>query len=106
MTDSLRLTLHPVLDVSLESQRKITITVDGKPLDVLEGETLAVALWVNGLIDLGYNPNTESNRGMYCGIGHCYECRVTVDGEQDIRSCLIYVRQGMQVSLQRSETGT
>jgi sarcosine oxidase subunit alpha len=106
MTDSLRLTSHPVWDVSLENRQTVTITVDGKPLDVLEDETLAAALWINGFIDLGHNPNTESNRGMYCGIGHCYECRVTVDGVQDMRSCLIYVRQGMRVTLQRSDTGT
>jgi sarcosine oxidase subunit alpha len=41
---------------------------------------------------------------MYCGIGHCYECRVTVDGVEDVRSCLIRVRDGMQVLLQRFET--
>ena len=108
MTDSLRLVGHPELDASLETRRTVTISVDGKPLGVLEGESLAAALWANGFISLRHNPNTGSNRGLYCGIGHCYECRVTVDGVQDVRSCLIPVREGMRVTLQKAEfeTGT
>jgi len=88
----------------MDSLQKVSITVDGRPLEVLEGEILAAALWANGFISLGHNPSNGSHRGMYCGIGHCYECRVTVDGVEDVRSCLIRVRDGMRVSLQRFET--
>ncbi|CAB1084065.1 hypothetical protein D1AOALGA4SA_11598 [Olavius algarvensis Delta 1 endosymbiont] len=104
MYQDLRLRKHPLLDVSLSDRKKISIEVDGQSLQVLEGEILAAALWANGFISLGHNPSNGSHRGMYCGIGHCYECRVTVDGMEDIRSCLIRVREGMQVSLQRFET--
>jgi sarcosine oxidase subunit alpha len=106
MTESQRLTSHPVLDVSPENRRNVIITVDGKSLDVIEGEMLAAVLWANGLIALGHNPNTDCPRGMYCGIGHCYECRVTVDGVEDVRSCLTPVREGMHISLQKSEIET
>ena len=104
MTHDLRLMTHPVLDVSMDGRKKISLTVDGKSLDVLDGEILAAALWAKGFISLGHNPSDGSHRGMYCGIGHCYECRVTVDGVEDVRSCLIRVREGMRVSLQRFET--
>jgi len=103
MTHDLRLTNHPVLDVAKDGRQKISITVEGRSLEVLEGEILAAALWANGFISLGHNPSDGSHRGMYCGIGHCYECRVTVDGVEDVRSCLIPVRQGMRVTLQRFE---
>ncbi len=106
MTEALRLTSHPVLDVSIEGRKTITITVDGESLNVIEGEILAAALWVNGLISLGHNPNTDCPRGMYCGIGHCYECRVTIDGVEDVRSCLTPARKGMHISLQKSENKT
>jgi sarcosine oxidase subunit alpha len=99
MTDSLRLTSHPVLNAPAEKRQTVTITVDGRPQHALKGETLAAALWTNGFISLGHNLNTELARGMYCGIGHCYECRVTVDGVEDVRSCLIPVRDGMRVTL-------
>ena len=104
MTHGLRLTTHPVLDVSMDGRKKVSITVDGRSLEVLEGEILAAALWANGFISVGHNPSNGSHRGMYCGIGHCYECRVTLDGVEDVRSCLIPVRDGMQVTLQKFET--
>ena len=104
MIDILRLTSHPVINLSSEGSKSITIEVDGKDLDVQDGEILAAALWANGIISLGHNPSDGAQRGMYCGIGHCYECRVTVDGVEDVRSCLIRVRDGMRVSLQRFET--
>jgi sarcosine oxidase subunit alpha len=104
MTHDLRLMTHPVLDVSMDGRKKISITVDGRSLDVLDGEILAAALWANGFISLGHNPSNGSHRGLYCGIGHCYECRVTLDDVEDIRSCLIRVRDGMRVSLQTFKT--
>ncbi len=104
MTHNLRVTTHPALDIAMDSLKKVSIMVDKRPLEVFEGEILAAALWAKGFISLGHNPSDGSHRGMYCGIGHCYECRVTVDGVEDVRSCLIRVRDGMRVSLQRFET--
>ena len=98
-THNLRINTHPVTGRSRDSRRAITIFVNHQPLEAFEGETLAAALWASGLIAIGHNHEAEIPRGMYCGIGHCYECRVTVDGIEDVRSCLISVREGMQVDL-------
>ena len=98
--NTLRLAAHPLTGKSFEHRRRIRIFVDNQAVEAHEGESLAAALWANGLIALGHNPGANLPRGMYCGIGHCYECRVTLDGIEDIRSCLIPVRDGMQVSLQ------
>ena len=95
---SARITYHPIGDSN--GRRSFNIFVNNRPVKVIEGETLAAALWANGFISLGHNPKTGSNRGLYCGIGHCYECRVTVDGMEDIRSCLVRTREGMRVSFQ------
>jgi len=102
--NNLRINTHPVTGRSTENRPVIKIFVNNQPLEVLEGETLAAALWANGLIAVGQNPGAELPRGMYCGIGHCYECRVTVDGIEDVRSCLIPVREGMQVALMDLES--
>jgi len=106
MNNRRRLISHPVLTAAAVDRPLVAITVDGRPLEALAGETLAAALWANGIITLGHNPDTGAPRGMYCGIGHCYECRVTVDGVPDVRSCLIPVREGMCVALQEKETGS
>ena len=106
MTNPRRLNSHPVLDESLADRKTVVITVDGQPLDVFAGETLAAALWANGIVTLGHDPDTGAPRGIFCGIGHCYACRVTVDGVPDVRSCLTPVRDGMCVALQEKETGS
>ena len=102
--NSLRINTHPVTGRSNDNRRVIKILVNDQTLEVLEGETVAAALWANGLIVVGHNPEAALPRGMYCGIGHCYECRVTLDGIEDVRSCLIPVREGMRVTLQKSDS--
>lgn len=105
MTNPRRLISHPVLNEAAVDRPIVGITVDGRRLEALAGETLAAALWASGIITLGHHSDTGAPRGMYCGIGHCYECRVTVDGMPDVRSCLIPVRDGMCVTLQKKEPG-
>lgn len=107
MTHALRLTSHPVLNNDLMKRNKVTIYIDGLPITTLEGESLAAALWANGILSLRNDEKTCSERGMYCGIGHCYECRVIVDGVENVRSCLTLVRGSMRISLkkQRHEKG-
>ena len=39
-------------------------------------------------------------RGLFCGIGICFDCLITVDGVPNQRACLVPVRPGM-----RLETG-
>ena len=36
-------------------------------------------------------------RGPLCGMGICFECRVTIDGEAHCRSCQTICRDGMDV---------
>ena len=103
MIDTLRLTSHPVLNLSSEGSKTITIKVDGKDLAVRDGEILAAALWANGIISLGHNPSDGAHRGMYCGIGHCYECRVTVDGVE-IPAVVQVTKQAFAYAFNR-ETG-
>src|SRR5205807_2635334 len=43
---------------------------------------------------------TGEPRGIFCGIGACYDCLVTIDGVPDQRACLIPARPGSVVSTQ------
>lgn len=105
MTNTRCLTSQPILSDAAADHTTVTITVDGRPLQAAAGQSLATALWANGIIMLGYHSATGLPRGMYCGIGHCYECRVTVDGMPDVRSCLTPVREGMCVTLEKYRSG-
>jgi predicted molibdopterin-dependent oxidoreductase YjgC len=76
--------------------RLLTLHVDGQELAVEEGTTLAAALWNAGFARFRTSVSGEP-RGPICGMGICFECRVTVDGVAHRRSCLLACRQGMVV---------
>lgn len=99
MFDTLRLTVHPVLGRNPAFRRPVRIMVNECATEAVEGESLAAALWSKGIVALRHDKKTMSPRGMYCGIGHCLECRVTVDGVNDVRACITPVREGMRVTL-------
>lgn len=101
--DRLRIDRHPITGEDFDTVAEVTIHVDGRPLTVREGESLAAALWAAGISALRRDDFTAADCGLYCGIGHCQGCRVTVDGYENVRSCLTPVREGMRVSL--SATG-
>lgn len=76
---------------------RVTFTFNGKVFRGVEGEPIAFALWAAGVRTLGHSDRHGKPRGIYCGIGHCYNCRVTVDGEADVRACIAPLRSGMRV---------
>lgn len=104
MSDDLQLKKHPVFSTPATGPSRVVIFVNDRPLEVTAGISLAAALWVGGIRALRLDEATGQPRGMYCGIGHCCECRVTLDGMEDVRSCLVQVRSGMRVELGSATT--
>ena len=83
---------------NIERGQAIQLLVDGQPIPAYEGETVAAALLAAGRRALcGETPGGEP-RGIFCGIGVCFDCLVTVDGAQTVRACVTPVRDGMQVT--------
>lgn len=80
--------------------RKIQITIDGKPIEAFEGETVAAAMMASGLRVFRTTPKAKVPRGMYCGMGICFECLVTINGVRNVRACLTPVADGMTVVTQ------
>jgi|SRR5690625_159429 len=93
---SKRIVDHPVLD-KLQIGEKITFTYDGKELFGYENDTIASALLANGIRTLRYHEASGTPRGIYCNIGHCFECRVTVNGVSNVRACLTPIQPNMVV---------
>ena len=87
---------------SNESDSTITLTVDGTPMRVIEGVSLAAALLDAGVRSFRRSVSSEP-RAPLCGMGICYECRVTVNGVPHRRACLVPVADGMTVA---TEPGT
>lgn len=85
------------LTSNLERGRRIDLVVDGQSVSAYEGETLAAALLAAGRRTFRHTVPGGHPRGVFCGIGVCFDCLVTVDGSQ-IRACVTPVRDGMQIS--------
>jgi predicted molibdopterin-dependent oxidoreductase YjgC len=85
------------LTSNIERGRSIRLLVDGQPISAYEGETLAAALLAAGRRTFRHTVPGGKPRGVFCGIGVCFDCLVTVDGSQ-IRACVTPVRDGMRVS--------
>jgi len=77
----------------------ITLVVDGVPVTASAGQSVAAAL-VNRGGGTAWTIRRSvggASRGPLCGMGICFECRATVDGRPQERTCMIPVRDGMEV---------
>ena len=90
-----RLPLGPELDRG----PRVEIVLDGVPTDAYEGETVAAVLLAQGEAATRTTVKGEP-RGIFCGMGVCFDCLVVVDGVPNTRACMTWVRDGMQVSRQ------
>lgn len=91
-----RIVSHPILG-KLKEKDTITFQFDGQTFSGYENDTIASALLANGIRTLRHHEQSAQPRGIYCNIGHCFECRVTVNGNQNVRSCITPIEQNMIV---------
>ena len=74
----------------------VTISVNGKPVTVGPGTLVAAALAQAGVTRFRRSVQGEA-RGPLCGMGICFECRVSINGQPHSRSCLTLCEPGMEV---------
>ncbi|HMV46964.1 MAG TPA: 2Fe-2S iron-sulfur cluster-binding protein [Blastocatellia bacterium] len=74
----------------------VSLKVNGRALTVPEGCTVAAAVALAGVTAFRRSV-TGQMRAPLCGMGICFECRVTVNGQPHARSCQIVCREGMDV---------
>ena len=74
----------------------MTLTINGRTIEVPEGSMVSAAIAIAGETAFRRSVTGEP-RGPLCGMGICFECRVTVDGRPHVRSCQVPCRQGMEV---------
>ena len=90
---------HPILGEA-KLGRKITIEVDGQPVPAFEGEPIAAALLAAGYKVFRYTVKKGEPRGVFCAIGRCTDCVMTVDGRPNVRTCITPAVDGMKVQTQ------
>jgi predicted molibdopterin-dependent oxidoreductase YjgC len=77
------------------SQPPAQVTLDGRPVTVSPGRSVAAALMAAGVPAWRTTRRRGRPRGLFCGIGACFDCLITIDGRPDQRACLVQVRDGM-----------
>lgn len=82
---------------AIERGPAVSIELDGQPVQAYAGESVAAVLLANGRRVLRHTDKSGAPRGVFCGIGVCFDCLVTVDGVPNVRACMTPVRQGMIV---------
>ena len=95
----MRIKEHPIFG-SIEYKEQVTIYLGDKPITAYKGDTIAAALWAAGERVSRYSPKKHKARGLFCAIGYCSDCLMTVDGVPNTRTCVTPVKNGMKVEIQ------
>ncbi len=95
----MRIQEHPILG-KFEKGQKVQFHFEEKVLEGFEGEPIAMALRSNGILIHRYTSKRNEPRGMFCAIGRCTDCIMVVDGEPNVRTCVVPLKAGMAVRIQ------
>jgi predicted molibdopterin-dependent oxidoreductase YjgC len=77
--------------------QQVHLTIDGQSVQAWAGETVAAVLLAYGIIIFRRTEQKHAPRSLFCGMGICFDCLVTVDGLPNTRACLTPVAEGMVV---------
>jgi len=84
---------------TLERGEPFSITVNGQPVAAYPGESIATVLAAAGFRAFRKTDANNSPRGIFCGMGICFDCLVTVDGLPNQRACMTEAREGTIIEL-------
>ena len=74
----------------------VSLVVNGVSVEIPAGSMVSAAILKLGTTAFRRSATGEP-RGPLCGMGICFECRVTIDGEAHSRSCQTVCKDGMDV---------
>jgi hypothetical protein len=77
-----------------------TFGFDQREITFAPGQTVGAALIAAGIPSWRTTRRFGTPRGLFCGIGVCFDCLVTVDGVPNVRACLVVAEAQMSVSRQ------
>jgi len=84
---------------------RVTATYEGPDGEVRlrahRGVSVAAALIDAGVLSWRTTRHGEEPRGLFCGIGSCFDCLVMLNGRPNVRACLAQLEHGDVVTPQR-----
>lgn len=88
-------------DENISRGEQVSILVNGKEITGYLGESVATVLLSQEIYAMRTTVEGQP-RGIFCGMGVCFDCLVVVDGEPNTRACMTWIKDGMDV---RTQTG-
>lgn len=77
----------------------VRIIVDGEPVTGVAGQSVAGVLLASGRMSWR-TTRSGAPRGVFCGIGACFDCLLTVNGVPDVRACRRVAVDGDEIRTQ------
>jgi predicted molibdopterin-dependent oxidoreductase YjgC len=87
------------IDGNIERGAAVTIDLNGKSVTAYLGESVATVLLSEEIVAMRTTTLGEP-RGVFCGMGVCFDCLVVVDGKPNTRACMTWVKAGMNIRTQ------
>ena len=79
---------------------RVTVLLEGRPVEVPAGFTAAAAALMHGMAVTRTSPVSGAPRGPYCMMGVCFDCLMEIDGVPNQQGCLTPVAEGMRINRQ------
>lgn len=85
------------IQFGIQRKQSFEIEVDGEKVLAYEGESVAAALIASGKRAFRRSDKRKMPRGLFCGIGQCQECRMTINDTPDTLACQTMVTPGLKI---------
>lgn len=76
----------------------LSVTVNGQLIEAYAGETIATVLLASGHLIFQQEGAAHQPQSLFCGMGVCFNCLVTVSGIPNLRACVTLVAAGMAIT--------
>jgi sarcosine oxidase subunit alpha len=81
----------------IDTAKDISFSFNNKKYKAKEGDTIAAALFANGIRSNRKTFGKNTPRGSFCFMGVCFECLVKINGVRAIQGCRTKLRDGMEI---------
>ncbi len=100
----MRIENTPGHSTQLRRGKSIPVIINGEKVSAFEGELVSTVLHAEGIRTLHINPHSQREASLYCMMGVCYQCLVTIDGVRNMRACQTYIHDGMEIETETGES--
>lgn len=81
---------------------RLAFTFDGTIRHARPGQTAGAALMADGIRSWRVTRSLSRPRGVFCGIGACFDCLADINDKRAVRACLARLQEGDQVRTSHS----